>query len=38
MSNAFFNAVHNVLSGNQSGTEAVSQLDSELSRLKRRRW
>ncbi|CBV43558.1 ABC transporter substrate-binding protein [Halomonas elongata] len=38
VSNAFFNAVHNVLSGNQSGAEAVSQLDSELSRLKRRRW
>ncbi|MDR5865509.1 ABC transporter substrate-binding protein [Halomonas koreensis] len=38
VSNAFFNAVHNVLSGNQSGADAVAQLDSELSRLKRRRW
>ncbi|TFH86221.1 ABC transporter substrate-binding protein [Billgrantia azerbaijanica] len=38
VSNGFFNAVHNVLSGNQSGAEAVSQLDSELSRIKRRRW
>ncbi|MFC3284986.1 ABC transporter substrate-binding protein [Litchfieldella rifensis] len=38
VSNNFFNAVHNVLSGNQSGAEAVAQLDSELSRIKRRRW
>nr|WP_299243648.1 ABC transporter substrate-binding protein [uncultured Halomonas sp.] len=38
VSNAFFNATHNVLSGNQSSAEALSQLDSELSRIKRRRW
>ena len=38
VSNGFFNAVHNVLSGDQTGAEAVSQLDSELSRIKRRRW
>ncbi|MDR5858910.1 ABC transporter substrate-binding protein [Halomonas eurihalina] len=38
VSNGFFNAVHEVLSGNQSGAEAVSDLDSELSRIKRRRW
>lgn len=38
VTNAFFNAVHRVLSGNQTGVEAVTQLDRELSRLKRRRW
>ncbi|MBB3232305.1 ABC transporter substrate-binding protein [Halomonas stenophila] len=38
VSNGFFNAVHDVMSGNQSGAEAVSRLDSELSRIKRRRW
>ncbi|RAR63074.1 carbohydrate ABC transporter substrate-binding protein (CUT1 family) [Onishia taeanensis] len=38
VSNSFFNAAHSVLSGNQTGAEAVSQLDSELSRIKRRRW
>ncbi|MCK2184541.1 ABC transporter substrate-binding protein [Halomonas getboli] len=38
VSNAFFNAAHAVLSGDQSGAEAVSQLDGELSRIKRRRW
>ncbi|GGX86075.1 sugar ABC transporter substrate-binding protein [Litchfieldella qijiaojingensis] len=38
VSNSFFNAVHNVLSGNQSGAEAIATLDSELSRIKRRRW
>ncbi|RTR07056.1 ABC transporter substrate-binding protein [Halomonas nitroreducens] len=38
VSNNFFNAVHNVLSGNLSGAEAVAQLDSELARIKRRRW
>ncbi|ATJ83956.1 ABC transporter substrate-binding protein [Halomonas beimenensis] len=38
VSNGFFNEVHDVLSGNQSGAEAVARLDSELSRLKRRRW
>ncbi|APE30221.1 ABC transporter substrate-binding protein [Halomonas aestuarii] len=38
VSNSFFNAAHSVLSGDQTGAEAVSQLDSELSRIKRRRW
>ncbi len=38
VSNSFFNAAHSVLSGDQSGAEAVSQLHSELSRIKRRRW
>ncbi len=38
VSNSFFNAVHQVLSGDQSGAEAVAQVDSELSRIKRRRW
>jgi len=38
VSNSFFNAVHQVLSGDQSGAKAVSQVDSELSRIKRRRW
>ncbi|NWN83448.1 MAG: ABC transporter substrate-binding protein [Halomonas sp.] len=38
VSNGFFNAVHQVLSGDQSGAEAVSRMDSELSRIKRRRW
>jgi trehalose/maltose transport system substrate-binding protein len=38
VSNAFFNATHSVLSGEQSGAQAVAQLKSELSRIKRRRW
>ncbi|MBB3141817.1 ABC transporter substrate-binding protein [Halomonas organivorans] len=38
VSNAFFNAAHGVLSGDQSGADAVAELDSELSRIKRRRW
>ncbi|CAM3436639.1 ABC transporter substrate-binding protein [Halomonas lysinitropha] len=38
VSNSFFNAVHQVLSGDQSGAEAIAQVDSELSRIKRRRW
>lgn len=38
VSNSFFNATHSVLSGDMTGAEAVSQLDSELSRIKRRRW
>ena len=38
VSNSFFNAAHSVLSGDKTGAEAVSQLDSELSRIKRRRW
>ncbi|WP_111413998.1 ABC transporter substrate-binding protein [Billgrantia lactosivorans] len=38
VSNAFFSAVHDVLSGNRSGEQAVSDLDRELARLKRRNW
>lgn len=38
VSNAFFNTAHGVLTGERDGAEAVSQLDSELSRIKRRRW
>nr|WP_297462026.1 ABC transporter substrate-binding protein [uncultured Halomonas sp.] len=38
VSNAFFNAAHEVLAGTQSGEHAVSQLASELSRIKRGRW
>lgn len=38
VSNAFFNAAHNVLSGDTNGAQAVSQLQDELERMKRRRW
>jgi trehalose/maltose transport system substrate-binding protein len=38
VSNAFFSATHDVLSGNRSGEQAVSDLDAELARLKRRNW
>ncbi|WP_435103667.1 ABC transporter substrate-binding protein [Arhodomonas sp. AD133] len=38
VSNSFFNAVHDVLSGDRGGAEALTRLDSELSRIKRRRW
>ncbi|MDI4662501.1 MULTISPECIES: ABC transporter substrate-binding protein [Cobetia] len=38
VSNAFFNATHSVLSGEQSGAQAVAQLKGELARIKRRRW
>ncbi|TDO10553.1 MULTISPECIES: ABC transporter substrate-binding protein [Halomonas] len=38
VSNSFFNAVHQVLSGEQSGAEAVAQVKNELSRIKRRHW
>ncbi|MCI0593288.1 MAG: ABC transporter substrate-binding protein, partial [Chromohalobacter sp.] len=38
VSNAFFNAAHNVLSGSTNGTQAVAQLQDELERMKRRRW
>jgi trehalose/maltose transport system substrate-binding protein len=38
VSNAFFSAAHDVLSGNKSGEQAVSDLDRELSRVKRRNW
>ncbi|MDI5985884.1 ABC transporter substrate-binding protein [Halomonas sp. M4R5S39] len=36
VSNAFFNRVHEVLSGNQDGAAAVQQLEGELRRLSRR--
>ncbi len=36
VSNAFFNRVHEVLSGNQDGAAAVQQLQGELRRLSRR--
>ncbi|MGR4067188.1 ABC transporter substrate-binding protein [Billgrantia sp. C5P2] len=38
VSNAFFSATHDVLSGSRSGEQAVSDLDRELARLKRRNW
>ena len=38
VSNAFFNAAHNVLAGNMNGARAVSQLQDKLERMKRRRW
>ncbi|QEM82788.1 ABC transporter substrate-binding protein [Halomonas binhaiensis] len=38
VTNGFFNSVHQVLSGEQSGADALAQLNSELQRLKRRRW
>ncbi|MDN3521779.1 ABC transporter substrate-binding protein [Halomonas ramblicola] len=36
VTNAFFNRVHEVLSGNQDGAAAVQQLEGELRRLSRR--
>ncbi|GED21143.1 ABC transporter substrate-binding protein [Halomonas halmophila] len=38
VSNAFFNATHRVLSGEQEGAAAVEQLQSRLERLARRAW
>lgn len=38
VSNAFFNAAHQVLAGDTSGEQAVSGLQHELERMKRRRW
>ncbi|PAU78148.1 ABC transporter substrate-binding protein [Halomonas salipaludis] len=38
VSNAFFSATHDVLSGNRDGATAVADLERELSRLKRRNW
>ena len=38
VSNAFFNAAHDVLAGNMNGARAVSQLQDKLERMKRRRW
>ncbi|MCE8036873.1 MAG: ABC transporter substrate-binding protein [Halomonadaceae bacterium] len=38
VSNAFFSATHDVLSGSRSGEQAMSDLDHELARLKRRNW
>ncbi|UOM36483.1 ABC transporter substrate-binding protein [Acuticoccus sp. I52.16.1] len=38
VSNAVFNAVHTVLSGEMAPAEALSELDGELNRIKRRGW
>nr|WP_298411942.1 ABC transporter substrate-binding protein [uncultured Halomonas sp.] len=38
VSNAFFNTAHGVLSGDRNSAEALAQLETELSRIKRRRW
>ncbi|PMR68970.1 ABC transporter substrate-binding protein [Halomonas heilongjiangensis] len=38
VSNAFFSTTHDVLSGSKSGEQAVTDLERELSRLKRRNW
>nr|WP_262927175.1 ABC transporter substrate-binding protein [Phytohalomonas tamaricis] len=38
VSNAFFNTVHEVLSGNTSAEQGLESLESELTRIKRRRW
>ncbi|MGS2743851.1 ABC transporter substrate-binding protein [Halomonas sp. LS-001] len=38
VSNAFFSASHDVLSGQITGDEAVERLENELLRLKRRNW
>ncbi|RKR03332.1 carbohydrate ABC transporter substrate-binding protein (CUT1 family) [Kushneria sinocarnis] len=38
VSNAFFNAVHEVLSGNTGAEQGLANLQSELERIKRRRW
>ncbi|WP_254275511.1 ABC transporter substrate-binding protein [Halomonas sp. 3H] len=38
VSNAFFSASHDVLSGSRSGEQAVADLERELSRVKRRNW
>lgn len=38
VSNAFFSASHDVLSGGVSGAEAVERLENQLMRLKRRHW
>ncbi|SDL36602.1 carbohydrate ABC transporter substrate-binding protein, CUT1 family [Franzmannia pantelleriensis] len=38
VSNAFFSATHDVLSGSRSGEQAVADLERNLSRVKRRNW
>ena len=38
VSNAFFSATHDVLSGSRSGEQAVADLERDLSRVKRRNW
>lgn len=38
VSNAFFNAVHEVLSGNVAADQRLARLQGELERIKRRRW
>lgn len=38
VSNAFFNTVHEVLSGNVAAYQGLERLEGELERIKRRRW
>ncbi|SPJ32098.1 ABC transporter substrate-binding protein [Kushneria phyllosphaerae] len=38
VSNAFFNTVHEVLSGNVAADQGLERLEGELERIKRRRW
>lgn len=38
VSNAFFNTVHEVLSGNVAADQGLERLQGELERIKRRRW
>jgi len=38
VSNAFWNASHDVLSGKAKAPEALAQLESELKRIKRSHW
>ncbi|MBV9218082.1 MAG: hypothetical protein JOY94_01585 [Methylobacteriaceae bacterium] len=38
VSNAFWNAVHNVLSGKAKAEDSLAQLESELKRIKRSHW
>lgn len=38
VSNAFFNTVHEVLSGNVAADPGLERLEGELERIKRRRW
>jgi trehalose/maltose transport system substrate-binding protein len=38
VSNAFWNAAHNVLSGKAKAEDALAQLDGELKRIKRAHW
>lgn len=38
VSNKFWNAVHSVLSGNQSASDALATLEKDLKRIKGRKW